>query len=177
MAYNKHELENDPLNAFEVGGYNTIKTFKQLQTRKFSPQLGFYAGNPEILQTIDFGETDDSFLDAILENKAKCHYAAYLAHRNAFEGSGYPYIISIEVFDFITGMTATLGIPYFMDNSYDTLRIQEPIVFGIQTEGVLNEDKAVEEKAITDLLNGVLKHSDHKEVWQGKYEGNFLPLQ
>lgn len=177
MAYKKHELENDPLNAFEVGGYNTIKTFKQLQTKKFAPQLGFYAGSPEILQATDFGETDDSFLDAILENKAQCHYAAYLAHRNAFEGSGYPYILSIEVFDFITGMTATLGIPYFMDETFETLRIQEPIVFGIQTEGVLNEDKTVEEKARIDLFKGVLKHPEHKEVWHGKYEGNFLLLQ
>lgn len=161
-------------NAFELAGYKSIHAVHALrfgEQRRI--QIGLSGGDPDITNNGPRPENPEQAINMLLENKSGASYATMVTPYSLV--SGYPqHHITVEVYDFINGMSSTLVVPYTPKRLLKRFTVHQPEITSVDFEGQSVLDDIQHQIFIFAFLSGVRKNPEHTNSWSGCYNGQYL---
>jgi hypothetical protein len=169
--------EFEAVDMFALGGYFAVQAFKRILTHSNGvSQIAFYGGDADVLAGVSFPEEEDLLMEAIFRNDVQSLYGALIRPVTDDPDLLYPQGLQVELFDYMTGMTGMMFMPYDPETATTPLVIYRPMLVGLQTGGVLNEDEHMVGVSRMSLVLGAMQHPEHEQFWDPyfTYEGAVL---
>jgi hypothetical protein len=166
----------EPGSSIELGGYYAVESFKKLlNDEEDISQLGFYGGDPDVLSQVRFPPDEDLLYDAIFRNDAGCEYGTLVTPRVEDPELPFPYTLQVEVFDYTTGMTGTMVVPFSWTTEEKPFTIYRPVVLGFQTNGIMEENLSTFGAYRQLLIWGAIRNPEHEKYWDKYFSFETIP--
>jgi len=163
-------------NAFEFSGYYAVQAFSNMVTKENSVnQLAFGGGDAEQLEQAKANLKDwNTLLDYVFANDQGSAFVTIIRQAGAVPNSLYTHSLKVDFLDFTNltredGFTGVIRIPFSPKRLLKPFTIHTVEIIGLQSDGELLEDPALNRYALMSFMSGASHHPDYEKVWVPYY--------